>query len=219
MTDATQGALLVEAMNAMSYDAMALGATDLDAPLSTLRARFEEAQFPIVSANVSIDGELPNVQPYVLRQIDGHTVAIVGVTSESAGPKLEALGLDPTVEDPIAAVGRVVEEVGEGADIILVLSNLERSSAEALARAVPGVDAIVGLYKGVQRTPAAVPDAGRDVVLHASGMEGQYLGALTLHFDAQGQLAAYDGRAWALTDRYADDPQMADLIRRHAANP
>jgi 2',3'-cyclic-nucleotide 2'-phosphodiesterase (5'-nucleotidase family) len=213
-----QGALIVEAMNAMGYDAQALGGRDLEAPLSTVQARFEEADFPILSANVEGGDVLPNMQPYLLRKVGGHTVAIVGATSDMAGRQLEALGHDPP-KDVVAAVGQAVEKARRRADVILVLSNLEQAEAEALAQTVPGIDAIIGMYRGAKLNPVSVPGVEGEVVLHASGRQGQYLGVLTLHLDAQGQVTSYEGRPVALTDVYTDDPEIVQLIGEHAANP
>ena len=209
---------IVEAMNAMGYDAMALGGLDLDAPLSTVQARFEEAQFPILSANVEDKDALPNLQPYLLRQVGGHTVAIVGATPGRAGRRFEVLGLDLPY-DPLEGVRRAVEEVQQSADVVLVLSSLESSEIEALVQTVPGIDAIIGVYKGGQRNPVSVPGVETQAVLHASGMLGEYLGVLTLHLDAQGQVTGFEGRSVALTDAYTDDPEMLQLMREHAVTP
>ena len=217
--DPDQGALLVEAMNAMGYDAIALGERELYAPLSAVRARIQEIQFPILSANVDAAGVLPNVRPYLLHEVGGHTVAIVGVTSEIAAQRLESLGLDLAVQDPLAAVGRAVSEAAKRSDVILLLSTVDRSIAEALAQAVPDIDAIIGLNEGGQYNPAAIPGAEGQVILHASGIQGEYLGMLTMYFDAQGQVTYFEGRALALTDRYEDDPQMVELFRRYASKP
>lgn len=219
--DPDQGALLVEAMNAMGYEAIALGERELYAPFDTVQARFQQTQFPILSANIDVTGTLPNVRPYLLRQIQGHTIAIIGVTSETVVRQLEALGLDLAVQDPIEAVSRAVSEAGQYADIIILLSNADRPSAEALAQAVPGIDAIVGIYEGEQRDPVAIPggDPHRQVILHASGIQGMYLGILTLRFDAQAEVTSFEGSLLALTDRYADDPQIVEIFRRYASRP
>jgi 2',3'-cyclic-nucleotide 2'-phosphodiesterase (5'-nucleotidase family) len=213
-----QGALIVAAMNAMGYDALALGKRDLEAPLSTVQARFGEAGFPILSANLEGADTLPNVQPYVLHEVGGHAVALIGATSDTAGARLEALGLERP-EDVVAAVVRSVKEAKRHADVILVLSNLERSQAEALAQAVPGIDAIIGVYRGLPINPVSVPGAEGEVVLHASGRQGQYLGVLTLHLDEQGQVTGYEGRPVALTDVHPDDAEIVRLLREHADTP
>ena len=215
--DPNQGAWVIEAMNTMGYDALAVGNRELQAPLVVVQARFGEARFPILSANVKNDGALPGVQPYMLHQVAGHTIAIIGVTSPQTEQRLADLGLDPAVQDPIDAVRQVVDEVSKTADIVILLSNLDRPATEALAQAIPGIDAIVGIFAGVQRDPLAIPGAKDQVVLHASGMAGEYLGLLILHVDARGQVTSFDGRALALTDWYADDPQMVEMIRRYAS--
>jgi 2',3'-cyclic-nucleotide 2'-phosphodiesterase (5'-nucleotidase family) len=218
-----QGALIVAAMNALGYDAMALGERDLGAPLSTVQARLEEAGFPILSANVRssvVEGKeaLPNVQPYLLYNVGGHTVAIVGATSETAGQRLEALGLD-VPQDVLAAVGQAVKEAQRRADVVVVLSNLEQSEVEALAQTIPGIDVIIGVYRGGQLAPIALPGAEGQVVFQASGRQGERLGVLTLHLDARGQVTSFEGRPLTLTDAYADDPEILQLIREYASDP
>lgn len=213
------GAVIVDAMNAMEYDAMALGARDLRAPLTTLQSRFREAEFPILSANVTPGRTLPNVQPYVLRKVGGHTVAIVGITPATAGERMAELGLVPMAPDPIAALKRAVRRAGRRADVLLLLSTLQRPSIETLAQEIPGIDVIIGVERGGQFEPVAVPGAGGEVVLHAAGTKGEYLGLLTLNLDAEGAVTGFEGYAIALTDRYGEDPEMVELIREHAANP
>jgi 2',3'-cyclic-nucleotide 2'-phosphodiesterase (5'-nucleotidase family) len=211
--------LIVAAMNAMGYDAMGLGGYDLRAPITTVQARFGEAEFPILSANVTPGQALPNVQPYVLRKMGGHTVAVVGMTPVGVGKRLTDLGLASMAPDPIAAVKRAVRRASRRADIVVLLSTLERSAIETVAQAVPEIDAIVGVDRGTQLQPVALIGAGGDVVLHASGTEGKYLGVLELHLDAEGRVTDFDGRAIALTEFYGDDPGIVALIREHAAMP
>ena len=211
-----QGAIVVEAMNAMRYDAMALGRRDLEAPAAVVRARFEEAQFPILSANVDPAGLLPNVQPYLLRQVDGHTIAIIGATSETVERRFQALGVDLTVENAVDSVQRAAGEVRGKADIIIVLSNLQREESERLAQAVPGIDVVVDVYRGSWFAPSAVEGVEGQVVLHASGTLGEYLGVLSVHFDAQGQVVSFEGYASPLTLEYGDDLEIVEIMRKHA---
>jgi 2',3'-cyclic-nucleotide 2'-phosphodiesterase (5'-nucleotidase family) len=224
-TDSKQGALPIEAMNAMGYDAMALGVMDL-APVSVVQARFQEADFPILSTNADLAGALPRlseqklVQPYLLRQMDGHTVAIIGATSEVARQRAQALGIALTVEDPVDAVRRTVEEVRDRADIIILLANLDQQINVLLAREVAGIDVIIGSYKSGQIRPATVEGPEGTVVLHASGVQGEYLGVLSLHFDAAGHIGSFEGFAEPLTlDKYADDPDIVRLIHQYATRP
>jgi 2',3'-cyclic-nucleotide 2'-phosphodiesterase (5'-nucleotidase family) len=217
--DSKQGGLLVAAMNAMGYDAMALGTTDL-APLPVVKARFEEADFALLSANVGPDGALPNVQPYLLRQVEDHTVAIIGITAPEAQERAQAYEMGLTIADPVAAVRRTVQEVRRWADIIILLGNLDQETNIALAQEVAGLDAIVGLYQSGQIRATAVEGPEGTVVLQASGVSGEYLGVLTLHLDAAGRVASFTEQALPLqADIYADDPAMMRLMREYVTKP
>ncbi len=216
--DPSQGALPVAAMNAMGYDAMALGARGLAINLGVVQQRLQEAAFPVLSANVGPAGALPNVQPHLLRLLEGHSVAIVGVTAPAAAARAQSLGLALTVGDAAAALQRTLAEIGGQAEVVIVLSNLDQPANEALAREVPGLDAIIGVADGRLVQPAAVQGPQGQVVLHASYVQGEYLGLLTLQLDAQGRVATFSGQALALDPQYADDPEIAAMMQTHGVS-
>lgn len=218
-SDPSQGALPVAAMNAMQYDALALGERDLAADVMVVQERFQEASFGILSANVGPAGVLPNVQPYLLRSLDGHNVAIIGVTTPAAAVRIKTLGLALTVEDAATALRQTLDEIGGQADVVIVLSNLEQQANEALAAKVPGLDAIIGVAGGRQMDVRALEGPAGRVVLHASYVQGEYLGFLTVGFDAQGRVAQFSGRVVALDPSYADDPEVAEMMRSHGVKP
>jgi len=73
--------VIVEAMNLMGYDVMALGEVDLQLGEDALRQRIAEAQFAVLSANVIVQstGEL-FAKPYVIMERGGRRIGIVGLT-------------------------------------------------------------------------------------------------------------------------------------------
>ena len=201
----------------MGYDALALGPMDV-APLPLMQARFQEADFAILSANVGTEGVLPNVQPHLIVEMDGHTVAIVGATNERIGQQgFQESGLSLSVESAVVAVRRAVQEVREQADVIIVLSNLNRETNETLAREIPGIAAIIGSSGGRRGDEIAGPDGL--VVLRAAGTRGEYLGLLRLRFDDDRHVIDFESRQLALTPDYADDPAIARMIRELTAGP
>ncbi|HDQ72269.1 MAG TPA: bifunctional metallophosphatase/5'-nucleotidase [Chloroflexi bacterium] len=214
--DDDSGKLIVRAMNAMGYDALALGTTEV-AALPVMRARFQEVDFPVLSANVGIRGALPNVQPYLIVEMDGHTIAIVGATDERIDQLGDQVGLPMEVESAVEAVQRTLQEVEERADIVVVLSNLDWQVNETLAQEVPGIDVIIGASR--RRLNEAVTGPEGLVVLQAAGTRGEYLGVLTLGFDGAGRVAAFDARHVALTPNYDDDPEIARMIRERGTGP
>jgi 2',3'-cyclic-nucleotide 2'-phosphodiesterase (5'-nucleotidase family) len=211
-----KGTLLIHGMNAMDYDAMALGTMDL-APVSVATARFEELDFPILSANARPGRALPNLQAYLLRKVEGHTIAIIGVTAPVAEESAQAYATGLTMEDPVAAIQRTVKKVRARAGVIILLGNLDPEMNIALAQEVPGIDAIIGVYKSGDRRVSSIDGPEGTVVLQASGTQGEHLGVLSLRLDAAGKVVSFSGQALALTaNRYPDDPEMSSLLLERA---
>ena len=55
----SQGACVIELMNAAGYDAMAIGNHEFDYSFDTLLGLRDQAAFPLLAANVRKDGEAP----------------------------------------------------------------------------------------------------------------------------------------------------------------
>ncbi len=102
-SDLSEGALVVDAYNAMGYTAEAIGNHDFDFgsidspgarqrggdPRGALKARAAQARYPFLAANLIDDAtgrpvEWPNVEPSVLVNAAGITVGIVGVMTIDA---------------------------------------------------------------------------------------------------------------------------------------
>ncbi len=210
------GALLLEAMSVMGYDAMALGAIDL-APLPAMTTYLEKAGFPVLAANVGLDGALPHTQPYLLQQVAGHIVAVIGVMEQPIEPDMAAYEVGFTLADPVAAIRHTMQEVQEQADIIILLGNLAPETGTSLAQEISGIDAIIGVSEGEVTRAATIDGPDGMVILQASGVQGEYLGVLSLHIDADGRVESFAGQALPLTaDRYADDPKVVEVIHKYA---
>ncbi|MFC1785778.1 bifunctional metallophosphatase/5'-nucleotidase [Candidatus Neomarinimicrobiota bacterium] len=79
-----EGESTVEVMNAMEYDASAIGNHEFDFKVDGLYERIEQAEFPYLSANIREKGsvEIPDfATPYVIKDIDGVMVGIIGLTT------------------------------------------------------------------------------------------------------------------------------------------
>lgn len=73
----------IEGLNAIGYEAMALGNHEFDNPLQLLGMQEKWAKFPLLSANVLWKKDnKPLVKPYVILNKQGLKVAVVGLTTE-----------------------------------------------------------------------------------------------------------------------------------------
>jgi 5'-nucleotidase/UDP-sugar diphosphatase len=208
----TQGQAIVEAMNLLGYDAMVLGSEDFWLGLDVLRQRMEEAEFPILSANVVMaETDQLFATPYVIEEIAGHKIAIIGLTNQEAA---SAAGGDIAVLDPLEALEDLMGEVSEEADVIIVLSHLGTEVDFQMANEVQGIDLIVGgLSRDVLDPPAWI-DASGTVIVQA-GYQGQRIGVVSLEIDSQGAVAGHQGQVVLLTDEFADDPEIKAFLDQY----
>lgn len=83
-----QGESMVDVMNAMHYDAAAVGNHEFDFGLEALAARASEAAFPYLSANIrwQANNRVPQdlgILPHTIIEKNGLTIGIIGLTTTS----------------------------------------------------------------------------------------------------------------------------------------
>jgi 2',3'-cyclic-nucleotide 2'-phosphodiesterase (5'-nucleotidase family) len=162
-----QAILMVDAASVAGLDAWGVGRLDLGAGLQFLQELTRRASFPVISANL-LDPEGRQIfQPsLLLRRGD----RVVGVTSVLPG---DTSGLGFRATDPIKAAKAQVTSLREqGAELVVVLSNLGLDDDKALARASKA-DVVLGSHSR-ELTDEAVR-IGR-AVLGQAGSRGKYLG-------------------------------------------
>ena len=212
LVEQTQGQAIVEAMNLLGYDAMVLGSEDFRLGLDVLRQRMDEAAFPILSANAVLSGtDQLFAEPYVIKDIGGHKVAIIGLTNQEAA---NASGRAIVVLDPLDALQDLMDEVSKEADVIIVLSHLGTVVDMQMAGEVEGIDLIVGGQSRDVLDPPLWDEASRTVIAQA-GYRGEWIGVVSLEIDGQGKVANHKGEVVVLTDEFADDPEMRAFLDQY----
>jgi 2',3'-cyclic-nucleotide 2'-phosphodiesterase (5'-nucleotidase family) len=208
----SEGRVIIEAMSAMGYDAMAVGQMDLAKGVDVLLARAKEARFPILSCNlVNAQEQKPIFQPYALLERGGVRFALLGVTEPAA---LEAPGVRDVAQvlDPVATVKKYLAELKGQSDVLIVLSHLGVEGDRALAQALPEIDLIVG---GKSRRVMSAPDIVGSTVITQMGYDGEWLGRLDVTLDAQGQVRDPQSTVIELGPDVADDAELKALADSH----
>lgn len=230
-----QGEAEFEFLNALGVDAMCLGNHEFDEGPAQLARMLTNARFPVLASNVDATAEpdlAQHIQPYVIRRFatgagDGHASSKHADSEQAGGepPRSEAVAIigSTTPTTPLIAqnVGRVrfatpapvlrklVRELeAQGVNKIILLSHNGYEADLALARAVPGLDVIVGGHShtllgdaqglsalglapsGPYPTRVDGP-AGAPVLVAQAWKWGEALGELTIEFDAQGRIAGH----------------------------
>jgi 5'-nucleotidase/UDP-sugar diphosphatase len=175
----TEGRAVVEVMNALRYDAMVVGNHEPDFTAETLRKRINEAQFPVLAANIVRRDGSPFATPYTIRTVDGVRVGLLGLAYPntpltSARKNVENLRFRGAVETARDSVPRMRRE---GAEIVIALTHLGLSADKHLAERVSGIDVIVGGHSHNRMREAL--SVGQTLIVQA-GAHGSDLGRLDL---------------------------------------
>jgi 5'-nucleotidase / UDP-sugar diphosphatase len=146
------GKPMVEVMNAMGYDAAALGNHEFDFGIAGLRERMAQAEFPFLGANVVPDASSgstePIALPYIVQDVEGWDsgatvkVGIIGLASTRtprttmpthvAGLRFEEYATTLAATVPAAR--------GDGAEVIVVISHLCSPELRTLAAVAQELD-------------------------------------------------------------------------------
>jgi 2',3'-cyclic-nucleotide 2'-phosphodiesterase/3'-nucleotidase/5'-nucleotidase len=194
-----QGLKDAELMNMVGYDAMALGNHEFDISSAVLANFMKAAKFSIVSANLDLSKDpdfksaIGKFSPYVVKQLNGFKVGIIGLTTETfreTSSPSEYIGIFSAIESTKKSV---VALQNQGVDKIIVLSHLGLYEDMELAEQVAGVDVIVGGHTHDKLDSALL--IGNTAIVQA-GQYGQHLGVLDVAFDRKGNIvpAQINGR-------------------------
>lgn len=145
---------MIDMMNFVGYDVMTLGNHEFNFGLQLIDKMVKEAEFPILSANIYKKEDGSNlVEPYIVKDIDGVKVGILGLTVPSVpkydGSKVESLEFMHMAEEAKKYVQILKEQ--EGVDIIIatVHAGLDgeeddgSDSAKSIALEVPEIDVLL----------------------------------------------------------------------------
>ncbi|MNX12159.1 Trifunctional nucleotide phosphoesterase protein YfkN precursor [compost metagenome] len=185
----TQGKAIVQALNRMGYDAWLPSNHDFSYGIAALKARIQDAKFPVVLANVleKKTGK-PLAKPYALFERDGVKIAVLGLTDARSRDYLSVDEADLlTFENPNEAAAKWVKIIKEQdqADLIVALTHLSLDQEMPLLAADSGIDLVVGGFNSTDPKDIAVHQvAGIDGkrALHAGGY-GTMLGKARLTLD------------------------------------
>lgn len=198
--------LIARAYRRLGVSAVNLAYGDLKEGSELLVQLQKEGAVPFVSANLRPSAAGPEVAQSFLRTLKGVKVGIVGLTSTVKSSSFaESDSVQWKSLDLVEALRREVEQVSkEGADLMVVLANVDAATAVMLAKSVSGIDVILrSPGSEITEVPQLPTRVGSTLLLEA-GQQGQYLGRLSFvlqsHLGTK-ELVFYDAGAKARADR------------------
>ncbi len=175
-----------------------------------------DGKIDFVAQNViSRDWEEPVFKPYVIKEMNGVSVAIVGQAfpyTPIANPSHMVPNWSFGIRDD--RMQEVVDEArGKGAQVVVVLSHNGADVDIKLASRVRGIDAILGghTHDGMPE-PVLVENPGGKTLVTNAGSNGKFLGVLDFEF-RDGKVQAWKYKLLPVfSDMLPADPDMQALI-------
>ena len=194
----------LKAIEAMKYDALAVGDDEFNFGKEFLGAHAAKSTSAFVSSNVQSDA----LKPFLIKEVAGTKIGIIGVTGLSAMSKAGGL----TFIAPKIAVRDALDQLKkQGAHIIVLLSHLGESDDLALLQEVKDIDIlIVGHSRQNEKESSSKVDA--TLILRPT-WQGRRMGKLTLTL-TDNKIADYKVEDIRLSDKISDDPGIMSFLPR-----
>ena len=216
------------AMRQMPWDAVTLGNHEFDLGCETLAQYVKALPFPVLAANLEKNPACPlstvPLPSTVVKDFDGVKVGIIGVANDEGKDISEACPNTDFANRTKALECAAAELEKAGVTHIIAVTHVGYEADQALARAVPAIDVIVGGHthsvlgdhphsEGPYPTVIAHDDGSKTLVVQA-GRSTRYLGRLTVSFDDAGRIVQFRGDLEELVPSLRRDEAMHEFVVR-----
>lgn len=182
------GNIEVDVMNAMKFDAVALGNHEFDNGAAELARRLGNLKARIVCANYDFSGTPleEHVKPYVILRKAGLKIGIIGLLTDITRVVDMKLVGNLEYQDPAEVVNRYAAYLKneKGCDLVFCLSHLGFSGDKEIVPMIRNVDVIVGGHSHTQLDSMEVVEDldGKDVVIVQDWCWGMSVGNLKVTY-------------------------------------
>lgn len=143
-----RGLPVYQIARAFRFDVSTLGNHEFDYGWEMTSRFLKAGGFPVVSANVvDGDGRLLTRNAYVIRDVNGMRVAVVGAIMGSLATYEKPAKFGPWhALPPIETLRKVVADLAPRADLIVLLAHLEAAEQSAVLHEVPQISVVIGAH-------------------------------------------------------------------------
>ena len=225
------GSIMIDLFNRLGYDAWTLGNHDFDWGPEKLEANLALSQSPVLTGNLERAGAKPGsfagawgkVKPWVLKEVGGFKIGLVGLITPGLPYWLapETLG-GTAASDPVRTLATSLKEVkSAGVDAIVVMGHMGwrfqddyANPVRELLRDAKDVDIYLAGHSHQNQPTWSL----HDVLCSQSSYHGIHCGRIDLTFDLDSRKLV-DRRAFTLLmdDRFELDPAVMERAQPNLA--
>ncbi|MHB9099078.1 MAG: bifunctional UDP-sugar hydrolase/5'-nucleotidase [Syntrophales bacterium] len=209
--------LQLQAMELMRYDALNLGGPEFNFGKEFLEHTRSLVSFPYLASNLLSGGSrIPWIREYIIKEVGGIKVAILGVLDPDGLAQLpdqeQLKGLK--VIPPEAALNRLLHEVKGKADLVILLSQFGAAKTLALVKAVKGVDVAISSGSDDQFIGKAPENT---ILLHTLYL-GRTMGLVKITLDEKRALSVSERRDVPLDSSVPGNEKIERLVQNFKKN-
>ncbi|EHS58914.1 5'-nucleotidase C-terminal domain-containing protein [Paenibacillus sp. Aloe-11] len=201
------GESIVKVINKLRYDAMVPGNHEFNYGWKHLVELSKEIQFPVLSANIKQTDGTRLFKPYVIKEVDGVKIGIIGLTTPETAYKTNPKNVEGIqFTDPAAEAKAAVDEIRSKVDVVVVLGHLGQDASSKdtslkVVKEVPGIDIFIDGHSHTVLEKGLVGDNG--TLIASAGEYTKYLGVVDLWVDG--------GKVTQKQAKLIDSTQAADV--------
>lgn len=156
-----RGALMIDCLNALGYEGWVVGNHEFDWGIEAFSNAVRRSRMPVLSGNAlwegqapgSVNSSLPQLRPYLMKEVGGFRIAIIALTTPALAswlPPENLRGFEAL--DPVETLRRLLREVAESRPDAIVLAGHmglirrddEANQIGALTREFPELTVVLG---------------------------------------------------------------------------
>jgi 2',3'-cyclic-nucleotide 2'-phosphodiesterase/3'-nucleotidase len=229
-----RGATMIRCLNALAYDAWVVGNHEFDWGMDPFTTSVQLSAMPVLSGNALIEGQrvgtlsdsagpLARLQPWMIKEIAGFRLAVIGLTTPALSSWLPPENLQGFESlDPLETLRDLLTEVNAAKpDAILLAGHMGLTRRDdyanrvgALTRAFPQLVAFIGGHTHQNHSSEMV----NNVLYTQADHYGIYVGKVELTFHrATRQLLQRESVTIPMDHRVALDPLVLSITQSDLA--
>jgi 5'-nucleotidase/UDP-sugar diphosphatase len=209
------GLPVFEISNLLGFEAATLGNHEFDYAWPQAKKFLRTARYPIVTSNIENEkGQQFTEKPYVILNVNGLRVAVVGAMTDSLKALTTAKLLENWRTTPVVETARKAAREARGrADLVVLLAHITGEEEKAFLETAPELPVLVTghIHRGIEQP---MTHDGR--VLVRVRAYGEEIGRLDLKVDTVTKApVSWEWKKIPIDSRkIAPDPEVARLVKR-----
>ncbi len=211
------GEPMTEIMNAMSYDAAAIGNHEFDFSQDGLRTRLSQSDFPFLAANLksTVTGTYPEfAQPYIIIERAGIKIGIIGLTSSTTieinfpenVKNLELMSYSDALNEVVPIVKN------QGAELLILLAHASHSEMTTMRSTIRNHDISI---VGCGHSHLYYLEETQDFALFESRSGMLSYAYVEINYDTlSNTLINLDAEIFENSASYSPDPEIQTIVSR-----